>query len=60
MRRQYIVVENAGYQGERDVKHKASFIEASKWMRSNYDSMELLDLHVAICVEIDGRRSYEL
>jgi hypothetical protein len=60
MSREYIVVENAGYEGERDVKRKPSFTEASKWMRNSYDLDEIDSLHVAICVEVNGERTYEL
>jgi hypothetical protein len=58
--REYIVVENAGYVGERDVKRRPSFKEARKWMAGNYDCDEIDSLHVAICVEVNGQRTYEL
>jgi hypothetical protein len=30
------------------------------WMRKPYDDDEIDQLHVAICVEVNGQRSYEL
>lgn len=56
----YIVVENAGYVGERDVHECDDYWEALDWADKKYDPDELEDLHVDICSEdSDGNRSYE-
>jgi hypothetical protein len=57
----YIVVENAGYEGERDVKRCISYGSTCGWLKQFYSESERESLHVAICVESDsGERSYAL
>jgi hypothetical protein len=56
--KQYIVVENAGYERECDVFKSTSFHAARAWMREHYEQDEIEDLHVDIATEIDGEREY--
>ena len=56
----YIVIENAGYDGERDIKSFYVFRAALNYMRTHYDDDEIDSLHVAICRESNGERSYEI
>ena len=56
----YIVVENAGYEGERDVKNFISYRAALKWLLKNYAEDERDGLHVAIAFEDGNGRSYDL
>jgi len=56
----YVVVQNAGFEGEKDVFEAKTFDEASAWMNKNYSSPEISELHVAIAKDIAGQRSYEL
>ncbi|SHH47331.1 hypothetical protein SAMN05444169_7628 [Bradyrhizobium erythrophlei] len=56
----YIVVENAGYVGERDVKYHTTLQLAYSWARNNYSDTELDTLHVAICREDKNGRTYEI
>ncbi|WP_316200967.1 MULTISPECIES: hypothetical protein [unclassified Bradyrhizobium] len=56
----YVVVENAGYEGERDAQQCASYADAVEWMTSNYSPTEIDDKRMAICREIAGERSYDL
>jgi hypothetical protein len=58
--KKYIVVENAGYEKECDIREFKNYTEAVKWMESYYEKDELESLHVEICVERDGERSYEI
>lgn len=56
----YIVVENAGYVGERDVYNGASWSEAMRWLEAHYDDEDRERLRPDICSEdSDGNRSYE-
>lgn len=60
MNKTYIVVENAGYEREHDVRTFPSFRAAAAFIRSQYEPDEVDSLHVEIAVERDGERSYEL
>ena len=62
----YIVVENSGMLGERDVKSFRSYPDAASWMERWYtkgerDTSSPACLHPDICaVGPDGTRSYEV
>ena len=56
--KQYIVVENAGYEGECDRRAFDHWHEAWKYMCRVYTQKEIEDLHVDICTETDGEREY--
>jgi len=61
---QYVVVENAGYQGECDVAKFGTRWAAEKWMERAYSASELdpshpNSLHVDICMEEDGQRTFD-
>jgi hypothetical protein len=56
----YIVVENAGYEGERDAQDCANYQLACEWMTSKYSPEEIEAKHMAICRDVAGERSYEL
>lgn len=56
----YVVVQNAGYEGEKDVFEAKTHSEAIAWMNKSYSSTEIDELHVAIAKDIAGERSYEL
>lgn len=55
----YIVVENAGYEGETDIREFTSVNAAYRWMKRFYFPDELETLHVVIAREVNGARSYE-
>jgi hypothetical protein len=42
------------------VKRCRSFTEAYRWKINSYDGDEIAKLHVEICVEANGHRTYEL
>jgi len=55
----FIVVENAGYEGENDRKEFATADAAWKWAKRTYKS-ELEDLHVQVAMDkADGSRTYD-
>lgn len=56
---QYIVVENAGYNGERDVHACGNYFAALRWLDRNYGEEEQREMNVAVCAEINGERSYD-
>lgn len=56
---QYVVVENAGYNGECDVGRFGTRWAAEKWMERAYSANEIQTLHVDICMEEDGQRTYD-
>ncbi|WP_316207462.1 hypothetical protein [Bradyrhizobium sp. SZCCHNR3118] len=56
----YVVVQNAGYEGERDVQECESHHDAIVWMNANYSLEEVEQLHVAICRDVAGERTYDL
>ena len=60
----YIVVENAGYDSECDVRTFNSAAAAWRWMKKHYNHDELDPshpdcLHVEVCREINGNRTYD-
>lgn len=60
----YIVVEKAGYNGERDVAAFTSRTKAETWIDQKYSAVELdlthdECLHVDIACELDGERTYD-
>jgi len=56
----YVVVENAGYVGERDVHDTPERERAESWMRQTYTPDEIQELHVAVAHDTGNHRSYEL
>lgn len=56
----YVVVDNAGYEGERDLHEARTFDEALQWRRDNYDGDVIADRHIEIARDVAGQRSYEL
>lgn len=56
----YVVVENAGYEGECTVFRSPSLDVASRWMNKSYSQDEIQDLHVDIAAEEGGERTYEI
>lgn len=56
----YVVVENAGYVGERDVHETPERERAESWMRQTYTPDEIHELHVAVAHDTGNHRSYEL
>lgn len=57
----YVVVENAGYEGERDVRRCISYGSAIGWQNQHYSESERERMHIAICSENEaGQRSYEI
>lgn len=57
----YVVVENAGYTKERDIKSFTSFDGAQKFMTAQYEADEIENLHVAIAADLpNGDRTYEI
>lgn len=58
--KEFIVVENAGYERECDVAHCTTFRAALQRQEELYEPDEIESLHVEIAIEIDGVRSYEI
>lgn len=58
---QYIVVENAGYIGERDArKGFPNYHAALDWLNQFYDEDDRETLHPDICYEDEnGKRNYD-
>lgn len=56
----YVVVDNAGYEGERDLFEAPSFEAALRWRGENYDGDVIAERHIEIARDIAGERSYEL
>lgn len=57
----YIVVENAGYIGEKDVFSSMSRKSAEQWVEHNYARDEIESLHVDLAFEnAKGERTFEL
>lgn len=55
---EYLVVENAGYEGERDVHRTKSSTAAYAWVESHYERDELETLHVGVCRINGNHREY--
>ena len=63
--REYVVVENAGYERECDTRRFPTYDKAQRFIKRQYYADELNPespscLHVEIAVEIDGQRTYEI
>lgn len=56
----YVVVDNAGYEGERDLHEARTYDEALQWRRDNYDGDVIAERHIEIARDMAGQRSYEL
>ncbi len=56
---QFVVVENAGYDGECDVAKFGTRWAAEQWINRKYSAHEVDVLHIDICMEADGRRTYD-
>jgi len=54
----YTVVENAGYEGERDIRTFASLITADRWMAGWYEPDEIETLHVLIRRDCGDEREW--
>ena len=55
----YVIVENAGYEHERDIAKFISYRQAVRYVRANYASDEEQELHLAIAKEVNGAKTYE-
>ena len=56
----YTVVENAGYEGENDVRTAFSSAEAAwRWAERYYQGDEIETLHVQVARDTQDGRSYE-
>jgi hypothetical protein len=60
MTKEFIVVENAGYEGEQDIRRFKTYREACAFFDKQYDEEDRERIHPEIAVEIDGERSYEI
>ncbi len=62
MKRTYIVVENAGYVRECDIRSFTNYGKAARYMERLYSDDERRELHVLICKadENGENRSYEI
>lgn len=56
----FVVVENAGYVGERDVHHEVTREAAERWLQGTYTAEEIAALHVAVAHDVGDQRTYEL
>jgi hypothetical protein len=56
----YVIVENAGYVGERDVARFDDYWKALNALNADYDEDERDRLHVAIAYEAPEGRTYEI
>jgi hypothetical protein len=54
----YTVVENAGYEGERDIRTFASLIAVDRWMAGWYEPDEIETLHVLIRRDCGDEREW--
>lgn len=56
----YLVIENAGYEGERIVHRHKSFRAAYAWVRDRYNTDQLEEMHVDIALErADGSITFD-
>jgi hypothetical protein len=46
--RRFVIVEKAGYEGERDITHFPTLREAFAYQRGHYEPEEVEELHVDI------------
>jgi hypothetical protein len=57
--REYVIVENAGYEGETDITGFRTYREALRYLHDNYDPDEIESLSVSIRRDDpDGEREY--
>lgn len=56
----YVIVEQSGYVGERDVHQTEDYWDALDWMRRNYAQEETTNLHVDIAFDSEDGRTYEV
>lgn len=56
----FVVVQNAGFEGEKDVFESKSYDQSVAWMNRTYSAPEISELHVAVARDVAGQRSYEL
>ncbi len=56
----YVIVEQAGYVGERDVARFDDYWKALAALNADYDRDERDELHVAIAYEAPEGRTYEV
>lgn len=56
----YVVVDNAGYEGERDLHEAATYEAALQWRRDNFDGDVIAERHIEIAKDVAGARTYEL
>jgi hypothetical protein len=54
----YTVVENAGYEGERDIRTFASLIAADRWLTRWYAPDEIDTLHVVVRRDCGDEREW--
>ena len=60
IKREFTVVENAGYIGEADIRSFPTLGKAIAWRDRHYEPDELETLHVQIACDLpDGTRTYE-
>jgi hypothetical protein len=56
---EYVIVENAGYEGETDITGFRTYREALRYLHDSYDVGEIESLHVCIRRDdADGEREY--
>jgi hypothetical protein len=56
----YVVVDNAGYEGEQDLFEAHTYDDALQWRRDNYDGDVIAERHIEIAKDVAGQRSYEI
>lgn len=56
----YVVVHEAGYEGERDLHEAPTYEAALQWRRDNYDGDVIAEKRIEIARDIAGERSYEI
>lgn len=60
MTKLYTVVENAGYEGEQDIKSFHVAHDAYAFIKRHYQDDEAETLHVMVALDLNGERTYEL
>lgn len=58
--REYVVVMHAGYESEREIRRFKSQHSAYGWIDLNYSEQQKAALHIAVCAEQNGKRSYDI
>jgi hypothetical protein len=59
-KRDFLVIENSGHEGEQEVSRHKEYVDAVAYCKKTYSTSEIDSLHVVICIERDGQRSYEI